>query len=133
MTDDHEPPQVPPRPAEKRQRGRMVYVRCTEAEAAMLAARAERAGLSVGAFLRALALGAPGPRAARRPPVEKEALAKALGLLGRYGGNVNQLAHAANASGALPTAAELDQLKAEVREVKAALMQALGRGAANDH
>lgn len=112
-------------------KGRFVAVRVTAAEHAALTAAAAQAGLSVGAFLRAKALGTPGPRAVRRPVVEKEALARALGLIGKYGGNLNQLAHAANAAGELPTALELDQLRAEVRDVKAALMQALGREAAH--
>jgi len=121
------------RGTEKRQRGRLVAMRCTPAEAAALEARAAQAGLSISAFLRALAVGAPGPRAVRRPAIEKEALARALGLLGRYGGNLNQLAHVANATGAMPIARELADLVREVREVKAALLQALGRGASNDH
>jgi hypothetical protein len=118
-----------PRVAEPRTQS--LRLRLTPAEAAAVSARAAQAGLSVGAFLRALALGAPGPRAVRRPAVEKAELARALGLLGRYGGNLNQLAHVANATGAMPTAAELDQLKVEVRKMKAVLMQALGRGAAH--
>jgi len=112
-------------------KGCFVAVRVTAAEHAALTAGAAQAGLSVGAYLRAKALGTPGPRAVRRPAVEKEALARALGLLGKYGGNLNQLAHAANAAGIQPTTCELDHLAREVREVKAALMQALGRGGAN--
>jgi hypothetical protein len=126
-----EPPEAPARRPEKRQREKFVAVRCTDAEHAALTERATRAGLSVGAYLRAAGLGAPGIRSARRPPVEKVALAQALGLLGRYGGNLNQLAHAANAAGALPTLAELGRLAGEVRELRAALMQALGRGGAD--
>lgn len=110
---------------------RFVAVRVTPAEHAALTAAAAQAGLSVGAYLRAMALGRPGPRAVRRPPLEKEALARAVGLLGRYGGNLNQLAHAANAMGALPTAAELAAMKRELREMRDALLQALGRGGAD--
>jgi hypothetical protein len=130
VTEEREKSQAR-RGTEKRQRGRLVAVRCTPEEAASLEARADAAGLSVGAYLRAAALGTTGVRAVRRPSVEKAALGRALGLLGRYGGNLNQLAHAANAAGAMPTTAELEALRREVREVKAALLQALGRGAAH--
>ena len=112
-------------------KSRFVAVRVTPAEHAALTAAAAQAGLSVGAYLRAMALGRPGPRAVRRPPLEKEALARALGLLGRYGGNLNQLAHAANAAGAMPTAVELATMKKELREMRDALLQALGRGGAD--
>ena len=57
---------------------------------------AEQAGLSVGAFLRALALGNAGPRAVRRPPVERKELARLVGHLGKVGSNINQLAHGFN-------------------------------------
>lgn len=107
---------------------RFVAVRVTAAEHATLNAAAAQAGLSVGAYLRAMALGRPGPRAVRRPPLEREALARALGLLGRYGGNLNQLAHVANATGAVPLAAALAQLRREVREARDAVLVALGRG-----
>ena len=112
-------------------KSRFVAVRVTPAEHAALTAAAAQAGLSVGAYLRAMALGRPGPRAVRRPPLEKEALARALGLLGRYGGNLNKLTHAANAVGAMPTAAELAAMKKELREMRDALLQALGRGGAD--
>ena len=70
-------------------------VRCTEKERAAIKPKARpRPGSSVGAFLRALALGDAGPRAVRTPPVERKELARLLGHLGKVGSNVNQLAHA---------------------------------------
>ena len=57
---------------------------------------AAQAGLSVGAFLRALALGSAGPRAVKRPRVEREQLARLLGEIGKLGSNVNQIARWAN-------------------------------------
>lgn len=113
--------------SETRQRRRLVQVRLTDEEHAALAERAERAGLSAGAFVRAVALGAPGPRAVRRPPVEKAELARLLGQIGRVGSNVNQLARLANAGG-WPGAAELDAMAADVAAMRAAVLSALGRG-----
>jgi hypothetical protein len=60
---------------EKRQRGRLVAVRCTDAELASIAAAAARVGMTVGAFLRHQAIGTPGPRAIRRPQVDRVELA----------------------------------------------------------
>jgi hypothetical protein len=102
-------------------------IRCTEGEQAAIKAAADQAGLSVGAFLRALALGDAGPRAVRRPPIERKELARLLGQLGKVGSNVNQLAHAYNRTGILPGFPELVAIRQEVGQMRAALMQALGR------
>jgi hypothetical protein len=88
---------------------------------------AERAGLTVGPFLRKLALGDAGPRAVRRPPVEKAELARILGALGKIGSNVNQLAHAYNQLGRVPGFPELIAIRREIGEMRTALLKALGR------
>jgi hypothetical protein len=93
-----------------------------------LTAAAAQAGLSVGAYLRTMALGSPGPRAVRRPSVERADLARLLGELGKIGSNVNQLARAANTSGDMPAVDELAAITADVRVLRDALMKALGRG-----
>src|SRR5579859_6529926 len=80
-------------------RKRFVGVRCTDGEYATITAKAALAGLPIGTFLRVAAIGAAGPRARRRPALEKKALAQVLGLLGHVGGNVNQLARIANTIG----------------------------------
>lgn len=105
-----------------------VAVRCTAADHAALQELSAKAGLSIGAFLRAVALNGPGPRAVRRPPVEKEALARLLGELGKLGSNVNQLARAYNRTTYLATPKELAAIRKDVAEMRAALMKALGRG-----
>ena len=105
-----------------------IAVRCTAAQHAAYDAAATKAGLSIGAYLRTLADGTPGPRAVRRPQVDRTELARALGLLGRYGGNLNQLAFIANTIGELPTRAALIEIATQVREMRAALLKALGRG-----
>jgi hypothetical protein len=84
--------------SETRERQERVFIRMTGAEKADIAAKAERAGLSVAGYLRALAFGAdtPQPRAARRPPVEKEEIVRLQYELRKIGGNINQIAHHLN-------------------------------------
>ena len=102
-------------------------IRCTEEERAAIKAAADRAGLSVGAFVRTLAIGDAGPRAVRRPPIERKELARLLGHLGKVGSNLNQLAHAFNSNGRVPGLAELTAMRRHVVELRDALMKALGR------
>jgi hypothetical protein len=104
-----------------------ISVRCTAKDHAVISEAAARAGLSVGAYLRSLALGSAGPRAVRRPPVERKELARLLGHLGKVGSNINQLARSFNTSGVLPGFPELLAIRREVSEMRAALMKALGR------
>lgn len=109
-------------------RDRYVAVRCTESEHTKMTEAAQKAGLSVGAFLRALACDGPGLRAARRPPIERQELARLLGHIGKLGSNVNQLAYAANAAGDLPGVRDLEDMATEIRKMRDAVMKALGRG-----
>jgi hypothetical protein len=102
-------------------------IRCTEEERVAIKAAADQAGLSVGAFVRALALGDAGPRAVRRPPVERKELARLLGHLGKVGSNLNQLAHAFNRDGRAPDRAELNDIRQYVVQMRDALLAALGR------
>jgi hypothetical protein len=108
-------------------RKRFVSVRCLPEEYAKIEAAAEKAGLAIGPYVRAAAIGSRGPRAKRRPRVETRALAQALGLLGRLGSNVNQLARIANTRGDLPAKNELAGIMREVRAMRDALMEALDR------
>lgn len=110
-------------------RDRWVHVRCNAAEHAAITAGAAQAGLDAGPYLRSLAVGAPGARARRQPREGRAELARVLGLLGNYGGNLNQLAHVANAGGKLPTEAQLTAIADQVRQIRDAVMQALGREA----
>ena len=108
-------------------RTQFIAVRCTITERAAITERATQAGLSVGAYLRNQALGSPGPRAVRKPPIERKELARLLGWLGKLGSNVNQLAHGFNRDGAVPGLRQLLTVRREVGEMRAALMKALGR------
>jgi hypothetical protein len=104
-----------------------ISVRCTAGERVLIDEASAQAGLSVGAYLRTLALGKPGPRARRRPPIERAVLARLLGELGKIGSNINQIAHAYNGRGRVPALEELKALRDEVGRIRKALMTALGR------
>ena len=110
----------------KRQRNNQYVVRCTTDEFNAIAAKAIKAGLKGASYLRAAGLGDAGPRAQRRPTVEKELLIRALALHGRYGNNMNQIAHAGNA-GKPVDLPELRRALKEWGEVRDALYQALGK------
>ena len=83
--------------SEKRQRATgPVLVRLLPEERATVEEKAATAGLSLAAYGRACMLGDAGPRAKRRPPVERELLARTNGELNRVGNNLNQIARALN-------------------------------------
>jgi hypothetical protein len=109
-------------------REKWIHTRCNDAEHATITAAAAQAGLSAGAYLRFLGTGTAGPRAVRRPPVERAELTRMLGELGKLGSNVNQLARTANTGGDQPTWWELTAIGEEVRTMRAAVMKALGHG-----
>jgi hypothetical protein len=109
-------------------KGCFIAVRCTVKQNTAIKESAARAGLSIGAYLRALAVGNPSPRSVRRPPVERAELARLLGQLGKLGSNVNQLAHGFNRNGRLPGYAQLIAIRQEIGQMRAALFKALGRG-----
>jgi hypothetical protein len=106
----------------------VIHIRCTPAKHAAYEAAAARAGYSIGEYFRTLADGSPGLKAARRPPVERQELARLLGQIGKIGSNVNQLAYAANVAGFNAANDELRQIGDEVRAMRVAVMKALGRG-----
>jgi len=113
--------------SETRQRSHLVQVRCTVEEHAQFQAAAERAGLSVGAYLRHQGIGATGPRAARRPPIERTLLAQLLGELGKCGSNVNQIARTLNTGGDEPP--WLSRVMDEMHATAAAIRRAMGKAA----
>lgn len=102
-------------------------IRFTPAQFTTLTERARDRGLAVGAFARAVLLGESGPRAVRRPPVEKEALARILGELGKVGSNVNQIAKAFNERREVPAMREIEEMRSDLAAMRTAIMTALGR------
>ncbi|MGH9440932.1 MAG: plasmid mobilization protein [Thermoanaerobaculia bacterium] len=115
--------------SDKRQRNRRGYIRCNDDEFNRIAAKADNAGLGFGAFMRAAALGSPGPRAQRRPPADHKALRQILGQVGRVGNNINQIARALNV-GDEPTLPEVQEALRACREIRNAILVALGKNPA---
>jgi hypothetical protein len=107
--------------SEKRQRSAPVSVRFLPDERAAVEANARSVGLSVAGFLRAAALGTPGPRAQRVPSFDLRPLAVATAGLNRVGSNLNQIARVLNAGSATITAGEcravLDDVRTAVRSI----------------
>jgi hypothetical protein len=112
--------------SEKRVRKRILPIRLSEEEHAVIDQAADRAGLVIGSYARQALLGAPAPRQVRRPAVERRELARLLGELGKIGGNLNQLAKAMN-SGLLIYEGEVDTALHGLAEMRDAVLKALGR------
>ena len=112
--------------SETRKRGPIIGFRATEEERARIQASAERAGLTVGSYVRSRSLKAPTTRAVRRPPVATAQLAQLLGLLGAAGGDLKRLAEPAADSEAKHDS-EIDDVLALFREAATAILQALGK------
>lgn len=115
-----------PSGSKTRQRGGMVSFRASEAERAALAAKAETAGVSLGAYIRTSTLAAPVTRGRRRPSIDRELLARAVAQLGRIGGSLQQIAKRLN-FGQPEYAADIPAALEEFRQAVAVLMQAAGR------
>ena len=119
----------------KRKREQVLTIRADDAERAELEERASKAGLTLGAYLRACGLGDAGPRARLRPPVERALLARTNAEINRVGSNLNQIARTLNIAaleeaGLAEQVADLDRLiavaLAELSAALAAIRGALG-------
>jgi len=112
--------------SDKRRRSHQSLIRWTDDEFSAISEKADKAGLAVAAFMRAVALGDPGPRAQRRPPADHKALRQILGELGRVGNNINQIARALNSgeSASLPDLREALRVYLEIRN---RIFDALGK------
>jgi hypothetical protein len=112
--------------SEKRKRGPIVLFRVSEEERAKIQALAERAGLTVGSYVRSRALAKPTTRAVRRPPVETQQLAQLLGMLGAVGGAVQKITGEHGAAGGVDPA-EAQAALESFREAAAAILQTMGK------
>lgn len=130
--DMNDPAEQPPKPSksgsQKRHRKALLGFRATPDEHSEIAARAERAGLRLSGYLRALVFGkdTPQPRAARRPPVETTELIRLRYELRKIGGNLNQIAHRLNQGKEFDDRA-LTVVCEEHTAVLKMIMQALGK------
>ena len=111
----------------KRQRQHVEQFRTDDAEHAQLVAKSRAAGLSVGAYVRACALGDAGPRARRRATIDRELLAINNAALNRVGSNLNQIAKALNQGDGIDPF-ELRTTITELLAVLTANRRALGYG-----
>jgi hypothetical protein len=105
-----------------------IGLRVTAADLARIDEKAQESGLKIGGYLRALALGSAGPRAVKRPRVEREQLARILGETGKLRSNWNQLAKWANTEKKPASLAELAQIRADIALMREAVMKALDHG-----
>jgi len=112
--------------SEKRKRAPIIGFRATDDERATIEAFADRAGLTVGSYVRSRALARPTTRAVRRAPQATAQLAQLLGLLGAAGGQLQRIATDRNIQ-AQVAGGEVAAALAEFREAASAIMQALGR------
>jgi hypothetical protein len=130
MTANVTPPELPSGKrsgSQKRVRQQKIPVACNDEEFLLIDGRAREVGLSRPSFLRACALGTPGPRARRSPPVNAEALGRATAALNKVGSNLNQIAHVLNAGGISVTTQECFAALAEARAAAAAIREIVGR------
>jgi hypothetical protein len=117
--------------SETRKRGPRITFRVTDGEQARIQASADRAGLTVGSYVRSRALKQPTTRAVRRPPVETAQLSQLLGLMGAVGGDLRLIANGLNAGCTVENTEAAAALTA-FREAAATIMQSLGKRA-NDY
>src|SRR5579863_10178120 len=111
--------------SETRQRNKVTPIRWAADEFNAVAAKANEAGLTFGAFIRALGLGDAGPRARRSRPVNDKILIKVLGLHGKYGSNLNQIAYQLNAREKDALEADFKGALKEWAEIRDLLFEAL--------
>lgn len=113
--------------SQKRQRGIKIPVACDAAEFIAIDHKARLAGMSRASFLRACALGSPGPRAQRAPTVNAEALGRATAALNKAGTNLNTVARILQSGGAEITASEYRAVLREVRLAVEEILDIAGR------
>jgi hypothetical protein len=118
----------PRRGSEKRKRGPKIDFRVTPDELAQIVASADRAGQSVGSYVRSRCLKTPKTRAVRRPPVATAQLAQLLGIVGSTGGALQRIAQHVGSAGS-PTVNEIASALSDFRQAASAILQTLGKRA----
>ncbi len=111
--------------SEKRQRQIALKARFTEAEAELIRAQADRAGVSVAALIRYALLNQKPMRKSRAPTVDHEAVAMILGKLGQLSTALKECANAAQQSDS--DRAVIDAVHRDLSDMRVALFEALGR------
>jgi hypothetical protein len=114
--------------SQKRQRNKQISTPCTAEEFNAVSEKARAAGMSNGAYSRAVLLGSPGPRAQRALPVDADLLHQFLAACGRHGNNWNQIAYKLNINeGPRKLQHDIEAELANLRRVVALGLAALGK------
>jgi len=113
--------------SEKRRRPIPFPMRLSPDERIALAADAERAGLTLGSYIRSRVLAAPTTRARRQVPVDYAALAAALRAFTKAAVNINQIARHLNTFG-FPIPDDLVAVATRLDASRLEVMVAMGRG-----
>ena len=116
--------------SENRRRQRTLRVRLTDDERQALLAAADKSGLTLGSLARQVLLGAPAPRAVRRPPLATALVAEMLAALGPIADEMRAVGRQIRLGGANADLAEiLTKIAVALTDIRAALIRALGRTA----
>jgi hypothetical protein len=111
---------------ETRKRQPRVYSRVTQDERAKIESDAAALGMTVGTYIRFLALDLPQTRPVRRPLADVQLLAQIKGQVGRLGGNIHQLLRLAN-RGEIPWSEDMAVAAKEVSDFLATARDLLRR------
>jgi len=112
--------------SETRQRGGQIAFRVTPEERAEIEAAADRLELTVGSFIRAKILKKAQTRTTQRPSLDRQMLARALGLLGKAGSNLNQIAKHLNSGGKIESNTEIFKALSQFSELREVILKAIG-------
>jgi len=112
--------------SETRKRAPIIGFRATDAERAEIEAAAQRAGLTVGSYVRSRALKKQETRAVRRPAVETTQLAQLLGMVGAVAGTMQKMIQKHGGESAVPQA-DLTEAMAAFREAVASILVTMGK------
>jgi hypothetical protein len=102
-------------------------IRFSDEQRANIDSRADLAGLSIGGYVLTTLFNTPPPRQSRRPTADRQLLAEILTAFrhSHIGGNINQLAKAAN-EGSWPDSRLVKQACDDIRMIRDMLIRALG-------
>lgn len=109
---------------DKALRSAVIRLRVSPDEAAEIRRLADRVGLSVSAYLRAVGLGSRDLRAARQPPVNRQLAARLIGELGRMS---HEFRRAADVADSAECGATIEAVHRDLAELRTLFFEALGR------
>jgi hypothetical protein len=111
---------------EQRQKQRRITFRVSDGEFGSVQVAADRAGVTVGTYVRDTVIGSPETRRRHRPSVEVQAVTRLQGEMNRVGGNIHQILKRVN-FGETPIAHEFHEALAGYRQVIESILTVLGR------